>query len=101
MASLVGGAGVTGALEAIEEMRDEVEVDMWILARCGFDEVDDLSNFHVYFSKVSTYSYVESVHGNSLAHIRPSSESPEGPCVRSTLIRANESNGQLPYPYNE
>ena len=30
MASLVGGAGVTGALEAIEEMRDEVE-SMWIL----------------------------------------------------------------------
>ena len=36
MASLVGGAGVTGALEAIEEMRDEVDIyHMWILARCG------------------------------------------------------------------
>ena len=76
MASLVGGAGVTGALEAIEEMRDEV-----VLARCGFGKwaVYENVHFHVYFSKVRTYSYVESVHGKVLlAHIRPSSESPEG-----------------------
>ena len=35
MASLVGGAGVTGALEAIEEMRDEVDIYV-DSGRCGF-----------------------------------------------------------------
>ena len=73
-----GGAGVTGALEAIEEMKMR-------RGSLGSEQYKNV-HFHVYFSKVSTYSYVESVHGNSFTgysylHIRPSSESPEGPCV--------------------
>ena len=75
-----GGAGVTGALEAIEEMKMR-------RGSLGSEQYKNV-HFHVYFSKVSTYSYVESVHGNSFTGTH-SSELRESRRSCVYYIRAN------------